>query len=117
MKPILLSLVLLFTTGSLYAQHQAEPNTPNKMDRINRCKANYQLLFQGEALTGEGSDPELMDILQKFIFGDIFATGSLDHESRELITCTVLTVMQTLWLFSRTVRMVPLLLFQSSGLQ
>lgn len=96
MKPILLSLVLLLTTGSLYAQHPAEPNTPNEMDRISRCKANYQHLFQGEALTGEGSDPELMDILQKFIFGDIFATGSLDHESRELITCTVLTVMQTL---------------------
>ena len=96
MKSILLFMVLLFTTGSLYAQHPAEPNTQNEMDRISRCKENYRHLFQGEALTGEGSDPEVMEILQKFIFGDIFATGTLDHKSRELITCTVLTVMQTM---------------------
>ena len=36
------------------------------MDRIETCKQNYTRLFGGEALTGKGSDPELMDILQKF---------------------------------------------------
>lgn len=34
------------------------------MDRIETCKQNYTRLFGGEALTGKGSDPELMDILQ-----------------------------------------------------
>ena len=31
------------------------------MDRIETCKQNYTRLFGGEALTGKGSDPELMD--------------------------------------------------------
>ena len=37
-----------------------------------------------------------MDILQKFIFGEVFTVGNLDNKQRELITCTVLSVMQTL---------------------
>lgn len=42
------------------------------------CKENYTQLFGGEALTGEGTDPEMMDILQKYIFGEVFRTGDLD---------------------------------------
>ena len=53
-------------------------------------------MFGGEALTGKGSDPELMDILQKFIFGEVFETGSLDYKTREMITCVTLASMQTL---------------------
>lgn len=60
------------------------------MDRIETCKQNYTRLFGGEALTGKGSDPELMDILQKFIFGEVFETSSLDHKTREMITCVTL---------------------------
>lgn len=66
------------------------------MDRIERCKKNYTELFGGEALTGQGTDPEMMDILQKFIFGEVFRTGDLDKKTRELITCTILATMQTL---------------------
>ena len=33
-------------------------------DRIEACKENYRALFGGEALTGKGTDPEMMDILQ-----------------------------------------------------
>ena len=47
------------------------------MDRIETCKENYRTLFGGEALNGQGTDPEMMDILQKFIFGEVFETGSL----------------------------------------
>ncbi|MFR4025439.1 MAG: carboxymuconolactone decarboxylase family protein [Alistipes indistinctus] len=65
------------------------------MDRIELCRKNYTALFGGEALTGTGTDPELMDILQKYIFGEVFAVGDLDLKTRELITCTVLSVMQT----------------------
>ena len=57
------------------------------MDRIETCKQNYTRLFGGEALTGKGSDPELMDILQKFIFGEVFETGSLDHKTRDDYVC------------------------------
>lgn len=66
------------------------------MDRIELCKKNYTALFGGEALTGQGTDPEIMDILQKFIFGEVFRTGDLDMKTREMITCVSLATMQTL---------------------
>ncbi len=72
-------------------------NTSNKAnDRIEICKENYTALFGGEALTGQGTDPEMMDILQKFIFGEVFRTGDMDKRTREMITCVTLTTMQTL---------------------
>ena len=65
-------------------------------DRIETCKENYRTLFGGEALTGQGTDPEMMDILQKFIFGEVFTTGKLSLKQREMITCVTLATMQTL---------------------
>ncbi len=65
-------------------------------DRIEVCKQNYHTLFGGEALTGQGTDPEMMDILQKFIFGEVFQTGDLSLKQREMITCITLATMQTL---------------------
>jgi 4-carboxymuconolactone decarboxylase len=38
----------------------------------------------------------MMDLLQKFIFGEVFQTGNLDIKTREMITCVTLTTMQTL---------------------
>ena len=64
------------------------------MDRIEICKQNYHTLFGGEALTGQGSDPEMMDILQKFIFGDIYSRGALDLQTRELLGYCVLTTLE-----------------------
>lgn len=66
------------------------------MDRIETCKENYRTLFGGEALSGQGTDPEMMDILQKFIFGEVFTTGNLSLKQREMITCVTLATMQTL---------------------
>ena len=60
------------------------------------CKENYRALFGGEALTGEGTDPEMMAILQKFIFGEVFRSGSLDMKTREMITCVSLAAQQAL---------------------
>ena len=65
-------------------------------DRAEVCKENYRTLFGGEALTGQGNDPEMMGILQKFIFGEVFATGDLTLKQREMITCITLATMQTL---------------------
>src|SRR4030095_14095368 len=42
------------------------------------------------------ADPELMNILQRFIFGEVFYIGNLDDKTRELIAITVLTTNQTL---------------------
>lgn len=68
----------------------------NDMDRIEICKENYTALFGGEALNGGGTDPEIMDILQKYIFGEVFCTGNLDIRTREMITCVCLAAMQQL---------------------
>lgn len=65
------------------------------MDRVQNCEEKFGVLFGGKPTAGEGSDPEFMRILQRFIFGEVSYTGSLDDRMRELITVTVLTVNQT----------------------
>lgn len=84
--------IAFFLTGMVSVKAQ----TDNQMNRIETCKENYRTLFRGEALTGQGSDPEMMDILQKFIFGEVFTTGDLSLKQREMITCVTLATMQTL---------------------
>ena len=90
-KKTLLTLALA-AAACLPATAQTTDNT----NRAETCKQNYRTLFGGEALTGKGTDPEMMDILQKFIFGEVFQTGELTLRQRELITCTTLATMQTL---------------------
>lgn len=89
-------LLLLFAAAALKTAAAQERITHETMDRIETCKENFAALFGGEALTGTGTDPELMDILQKFIFGEVFTVGGLDLKTRELITCVSLAAMQTL---------------------
>lgn len=92
-------LTLVFIVSGLMpaiAQNVSDLKTEKDMDRIELCKKNYTTLFGGEALTGLGTDPEMMDILQKFIFGEVFRTGELDIKTREMITCVTLATMQTL---------------------
>ena len=60
------------------------------MDRIERTEATMQELFHQPAVTTEGTDPEFMRILQRFIFGDVCHTGSLDNRIRELLTVVLL---------------------------
>ena len=81
---------------ALAANLSATAQTTKNMNRIEVCKQNYRTLFGGEALTGQGTDPGMMDILQKFIFGEVFQTGELTLKQREMITCITLATMQTL---------------------
>ena len=91
MKQTLMTLAILLA-GTL----PALPQTSNPANRTEACMKNYTTLFGGKALTGQGTDPEMMDILQKFIFGEVFQTGNLTLKQRELITCVTLATMQTL---------------------
>lgn len=91
MKKLIVSLAFV-AAGLLPTMAQ----TTKEADRIEVCKENYHTLFGGEALTGEGTDPEMMDILQKFIFGEVFQTEELSLKQREMITCITLATMQTL---------------------
>ena len=66
------------------------------MERTDRTKEKFGQLFGGLPTENEGTDPEFMRILQRFIFGEVCYIGSLNDRMRELITVTVLTVNQTL---------------------
>ena len=68
----------------------------NNMTRSEMCKKNYEALFNSPWNPDAGTDPEMMEILQKYIFGDVFTVGNLDMKTRELITVTSLAVQQTL---------------------
>ena len=66
------------------------------MDRIEKTSKTVEELFHQPAVGDEGSDPEFMQILQRYIFGELCYTGSLDSRMRELVTITVLTAIQAL---------------------
>lgn len=65
------------------------------MNRIQTAEQKYEQLFASKR-SADPTDPELMNILQNFIFGEIFYIGSLDDKTRELITVAALTTLQTL---------------------
>ncbi|MDU0348003.1 carboxymuconolactone decarboxylase family protein [Actinomyces sp. MRS3W] len=50
----------------------------------------------GSPVPTNPTDPELFDILQNEIFGEVFSSGVLTDVERELLTVTALTAMQTL---------------------
>ena len=64
--------------------------------RQERAEATYERLFGPRDPATPEADPELMEILRRFIFGDVFDTGVLDDQTRELITVTVLACLQAL---------------------
>ena len=63
--------------------------------RIAKAQNKYKEWFASEIIASK-TDPELMNILQRFIFGEVFYIGNLDDKTRELITITALTTNQTL---------------------
>ena len=63
--------------------------------RQERAEATYARLFGSRDVTAPESDPEFMAILRRFIFADVFDTGGLDDQTRELVTVTVLSCLDT----------------------
>ena len=74
------------------------PGKPNSdmSERQAHAEATYKRLFGPRDSSAPDNDPELMEILRRFIFGDVFDTGVLDDQTRELITVTVLACLQAL---------------------
>lgn len=66
------------------------------MDRIERSKMKFKERFGDVQSAMPEPDPELQDIMVRFIFGDVLCEGELDDKTRELITLAVLTTNQTL---------------------
>ncbi len=98
-KKIFLILILLFLFQITYQEALSIERKTIAMKEKSRekvCKNNFESLFKTNWNPNYGSDPEMMGILQKYIFGDIFTIGNLDNKTREMVTVTSLTVQQTL---------------------
>jgi len=98
MKRILvIATILTFSLLNVMAQvtDKKTSQNPDTMNRIDRAGQKYKELFAAQ-ITASKTDPELMTILQRLIFGEIFYVGNLDDKTRELITITALTTNQTL---------------------
>jgi 4-carboxymuconolactone decarboxylase len=94
MKRILLATAIV-TFSLLDVAAQVPNKNSDDTNRIERAQKKYQELFGGSAVMST-TDPELITLLQRFIFGEVFYTGNLDDKTRELITITALTTNQTL---------------------
>ena len=90
------ALLLAVLLSQNFVLAKTVQNKDNNMTRTDICKKNYATLFKGDALTSTGDDPEMLAILQKYIFGEVFTVGELDIKTREMITVTSLAVQQTL---------------------
>jgi len=66
------------------------------MDRIELSKQKHKELFGRLEPNDFSLDPDFIDILNRFIFGEVACHGSLDNKQRELITLVVLATNQTL---------------------
>lgn len=87
---ILISIAFAFCVN---AQTSNSLPKENNMNRSQLADQTFEKLF-GIAGNPSPTDPELMEILQKFIFGEVFHTGVLTDKQRELITVVVLAVNQ-----------------------
>src|SRR3954451_3231071 len=98
MKHLLLTFsIVTFSLSQLSGQNPVKQlNRTATMNRIERAKQTYEKLFQQIQSVSSSDDPELMTILQRFIFGEVFYTGNLNDTTRELITITALATAQTL---------------------
>ncbi len=86
--------LMFFQPGFVFAKTIKKEGL--NMTRADICKKNYEALFKSDWNPNVGNDPEMMEILQKYIFGEVFTVGSLDMKTREMITVTSLAVQQTL---------------------
>lgn len=66
------------------------------MNRIELSKKKFEELFGKHVGPMAETDPDLQEMLNRFIFGEVFYHGNLTDKMRELITLVVLTTNQTL---------------------
>lgn len=66
------------------------------MDRIIQSEETYRKLFGDTQPAMLFTNPELQNILSRFIFGEVCHQGGLDAQTRELITIVVLATQQTM---------------------
>ena len=95
-KIIALSIFVLFVSTQLAFCMERNVSKMRNINRETICKNNFEELFLTEWNPNVGNDPEMMAILQKYIFGDVFSIGNLDNKTREMVTVTSLVIQQAL---------------------
>lgn len=53
------------------------------MNRVESCKTKYKQLFGDGVPATYATDPDLQDILNHFILGEVFDQGNLDDKQRQ----------------------------------
>ena len=100
------------------------------MDRKERTEEKVQELFRMPAAGDEGTDGEFMQILQRYIFGDLCYTGSLDNRVKAHLAaclnvgCTPVEIREVLYQcapfigFPRTLNAISAMneVFQQNGI-
>ncbi|RKD88308.1 carboxymuconolactone decarboxylase family protein [Mangrovibacterium diazotrophicum] len=66
------------------------------MNRVELSDRKYEELFGKHTGPLAETDPDIQEMLNRFIFGEVFYQGRLSDKIRELITLLVLTTNQTL---------------------
>ena len=66
------------------------------MNRVELSEKKFEELFGEHTGPMTETDPDLQEMLNRFIFGEVFYQGNLTDKMRELITLVVLTTNQTL---------------------
>ena len=66
------------------------------MDRVEQSKQRYAELFWNTDVSASGTDPDFADILNHFVYGDVYSHGNLNDKQRELIALVVLAANHTL---------------------
>ena len=94
-KKLFALFLTAFVLQGSFAMAKTTQKEVKNMTRTEICNKNMKILFNG-SMAESGADVEMMQILQKYIFGEVFTVGKLDIKTRELITVVSLTTQQTL---------------------
>jgi 4-carboxymuconolactone decarboxylase len=66
------------------------------MDRIEISEKKIMELFGKVTVSAFETDPDLQEMMERFIFGEVYFHGKLTDKVRKLVTLVVLTTNQSL---------------------
>lgn len=94
-------LTVLFLISTMFSGWGQQVNNQRKtnsdMDRVERTERKLKVLFWDADFSASQTDEELMEIFNRFVFGDVFyQSDKLTDKQRELITLAILSTNQTL---------------------
>lgn len=82
----------------------AEVNTMDNFNREKVSNENYERLFGEEMLPGAKNDPELAEMMKRFVYSDVVEQAKLTDKQRQLVTLVVLATNQNEKLLKENVK-------------